>query len=130
MVNATTVKGLAERLAKAEHLVADGAVFPVAGLDGYAVVRNGNGTQMYLVRFEAGHENCTCPDYKQRQQAAGLPCKHLLAAQLAEGSNPAADALARELWNAVEAGPVTMLPTKVDPALGLSVLMAPARQTA
>src|SRR5688572_5990038 len=121
MVNATTVKGLAERLAKAEQLVVDGAVFPVAGLDGYSVVRNGDGTQMYLVRFESGHEHCTCPDFKQRQQQAGLPCKHILAAQLADGGNPAADALARELWDAVEAGPAETF--KVDPALGLSVLM-------
>lgn len=88
MVTAKTVKSLAERLAKAEALVAEGAVLPVAGLSGYAVVRNGSGDQMYLVRFEQSHENCTCPDYQQRQKQAGLPCKHILAAQLALGSNP------------------------------------------
>src|SRR4051794_9364249 len=87
MVTAKTVKGLAERLAKAGALVEAGAVFPVAGLDGYAVVCNGDGTQMYLVRFQAGHEHCTCPDYGQRQQTAGLPCKHLLAAELALGGD-------------------------------------------
>ncbi len=85
MVTAKDVKGLAERLTKAEALAAAGAVFPVAGLEGYAVVRNGDGTQMYLVRFDAGHEHCTCPDFTQRQQAAGLPCKHILAAELAAG---------------------------------------------
>src|SRR4029079_8523510 len=88
MVTAKTVKGLADRLAKAEQLVADGAVFPIAGCTGYAVVRNGDGTQMYLVRIDTGHENCTCPDFKERQGAAGLLCKHLMAAQLALGSNP------------------------------------------
>lgn len=83
MVTAKTVKGLAERLERAEQLVAEGAVFPVAGLTGYAVVRNGDGTQMYLVRHEAGHEHCTCPDFQQRQQVQGLPCKHVMASQLA-----------------------------------------------
>jgi hypothetical protein len=88
MVTAKTVKGLAERLAKAEALVADGAVYPVAGLAGYAVVKNGSGDSMYFVRFDAGHERCTCPDYQNRQGAAGLPCKHILAAELALGSTP------------------------------------------
>lgn len=89
MVTAKTVKGLAERLERAEQLVAEGAVFPVAGLTGYAVVRNGDGTQMYLVRHEAGHEHCTCQDFQQRQQVVGLPCKHILAAQIAaEGPAP------------------------------------------
>ena len=83
MVTAATVKGLAERLAKAEQLVASGAVYPVAGLDGYAVVKNGDGSQMYLVRTDAEHEHCTCPDFTARQEAQGLPCKHLMAAQLA-----------------------------------------------
>jgi hypothetical protein len=124
MVNAVTVKGLAARLEKAEQLVTDGAVFPVAGLDGYSVVRNGDGTQMYLVRFEAGHEHCTCPDFKQRQQVAGLPCKHIMAAELADGVTPAAT-LHRELWD--EALPEPVETFKVDPALGLSVLLAPAK---
>jgi hypothetical protein len=88
MVTAKTVKGLAERLAKAEQLVAEGAVFPVAGLAGYAVVRNGDGSQFYMVEYAAGHERCTCPDFQQRQRAAGLPCKHILAAGLALGGNP------------------------------------------
>lgn len=85
MVSATMVRGLAARLAKAEELVASGAVFPVAGLAGYAVVRNGSGDSMYLVRFDAGHEHCTCPDYQQRQKGAGLPCKHIMAAELLAG---------------------------------------------
>jgi predicted nucleic acid-binding Zn finger protein len=88
MVTIKQAQGIAERLAKAEQLVAEGAVLPVAGLSGYAVVRNGDGSSMYLVRFEQSHEHCTCPDFQQRQKAAGLPCKHLLAAQLALGSNP------------------------------------------
>lgn len=98
MVTAQTVKSLAERLAKAEQLVADGAVFPVAGLEGYTVVRNGGGDSMYLVRHEAGHENCTCPDFTGRQEAKGLPCKHLMAAQLVaeEGTKAAVKVVDRE----------------------------------
>jgi hypothetical protein len=49
MGNAHDARKLAARLAKAEALIRDGAVFPVVGLAGYAVVRNGDGTQMYLV---------------------------------------------------------------------------------
>jgi hypothetical protein len=84
MVNVHQVKTLAARPAKAEALVRDGVVFPVAGLDGYAVVRNGHGTQMYLVRHAADHEHCTCPDFQHRQG------KHILAAQIAAGSAPQA----------------------------------------
>jgi len=115
MVTAKTVKGLADRLAKAEALVTDGAVFPVAGCDGYAVVRNGDGTQMYLVRFAAGHENCTCPDFKNRQGVAGLPCKHILAAELALGNTPQPPTPA-----------VSVDPIKIETARKLGV-MAPAR---
>jgi hypothetical protein len=55
MVTAHGVRKLAERLAKAEALVRDDAVFPVAGLDGYAVVRSGDGTSRCLVQSDAGH---------------------------------------------------------------------------
>ncbi len=115
MVTAKTVKGLADRLAKAEALVADSAVFLVAGCAGYAVVKNGDGTQMYLVRFETGHEHCSCPDFKQCQGAAGLPCKHIMAAELALGSNPQ---------------PPAAPATRPDPAIGLSVIMAPRKAAA
>jgi len=55
---------------------------------GYAVVRNGDGTQMYLVPHETGHEQCTCPDFQHRQGRAQQPCKHLLVlvAQITAGS--------------------------------------------
>ncbi len=86
MVTVTEVRKLAERLSKAEALVQAGAVFPVSGLPGYAVVRNGDGTQMYLVRFETGKEHCTCPDFQHRQGKAGQPCKHLMAAELGAAS--------------------------------------------
>lgn len=92
MVTAQTVKGLAVRLEKAQALVDAGVVFPVSGIDGYAVVRNGDGTQMYLVEHAEGRERCTCPDFQQRQKAVGLPCKHVLAAQLALGDRPQAPA--------------------------------------
>ena len=90
MVTVMEVRKLAERLAKAEALVEAGAVFPVSGLAGYAVVRNGDGMQMYLVRFEAGREHCTCPDFEHRQGTAGQPCKHIMAAQLAAEATPKA----------------------------------------
>ena len=72
MVTVNEVRKLAERLSKVEALVEVGAFFPAVGLPGYAVVRN-DGTQMYLVRFEAGREHCTCPDlakdhYPDRQR--------------------------------------------------------------
>ena len=87
MVNANEIRKLAEPLAKAEQLVASGAVYAVAGLSGYAVVRNGDGTQMYLVRFEAGHEHCTCPEWEHRQSKVNAPCKHIPAAQLRAASD-------------------------------------------
>ena len=86
MVSASEIRKLAERLAKAEALVQSGAVFPVSGLLGYAVVRNGDGNSMYLVRFETGKEHCTCPDFEHRQGKAGQPCKHILAASLGASS--------------------------------------------
>lgn len=95
MITTREIRSLAQRLAKAEQLVAEGAVFPVAGLAGYAVVRNGDGNSMYLVRFDAGSESCTCPDFQQRQKALGQPCKHILAGAMnseraAGESSPAA----------------------------------------
>ncbi len=82
MVTVNEVRKLAERLSKVEALVEVGAFFPAVGLPGYAVVRNGDGSQMYLVRFEAGCEHCTCPDFQHRQGKARQPCKHILAADL------------------------------------------------
>lgn len=102
MLNATAIKGLAGRLEKAQELVDAGAVFPVAGLEGYAVVQNGDGTQMYMVEHCAGRERCTCPDFQHRQKASGLPCKHILAAQIAFGhcsEQNEADAPAKEIDN-------------------------------
>ena len=81
MVTVNEIRKLAERLRKAEALVEIGAVFPVVGLPGYAVVRN-DGSQMYLVRFEAGREHCTCPDFQHRQGKTRQPCKHITAADL------------------------------------------------
>jgi hypothetical protein len=87
MVNAKQIKQLAERLAKAEALVAAGAVFPVAGLSGYGVVRNGDGSQMYLVCYDAGKEHCTCKEFEHRQGKVNAPCKHILAAQIGAASD-------------------------------------------
>ena len=72
MVSASEIRKLAERLAKTEALVEGGAVFPVAGLDGYAVIRNGDGTQMYLVRHETGKERCACTDWEHHQAKSTL----------------------------------------------------------
>lgn len=82
MLTAATIKSLAQRLEKAEALVAAAAVTPVAGCDGLYVVTNGDGTQVYLARLEIGRESCSCEDFQRRQGPAGQPCKHLLASQL------------------------------------------------
>ena len=82
MVTVNEVRKLAERLSKVEALVEVGAFFPAVGLPGYAVVRNGDGSQMYLVRFEAGCEHCTWPNFHHRQGKAGQPCKYITAADL------------------------------------------------
>jgi SWIM zinc finger len=87
-VTAQEVKQLAARLAKAEALVQDGAVFPVTGLPDYAVVKNGDGTQMYLAQQTIGHEHCSCPDFQHRQGKQGHPCKYILAAEIAAGTTP------------------------------------------
>lgn len=84
-MTAKTVKAMAQRLEKAEALVREGAVYAISGRDGGFVVRNGDGTQMYGVSLREGRESCSCPDFEQRQRDAGLPCKHLLAAQLFKG---------------------------------------------
>ena len=76
MLTAREIKSLAERVAKAEALVASGAVFPVVGMADYYVVRNGDGNSMYLVHVKADEVCCSCPDYQQRQKAAGQACKH------------------------------------------------------
>jgi hypothetical protein len=55
------------------------------------VVRNGDGTQMYLVRYQGGHEHCTCPDFQQRQGKCEQPGKHILAAQVAAGTAQSPD---------------------------------------
>ena len=46
------------------------------------VVRNGDGTQHYLVSTRTGSRRCTCPDYQHHGQPLGLPCKHIMAAQI------------------------------------------------
>ena len=88
-------------MSKAEQLVADGAVFPVARLPGYAVLRNGDATQMYLVRFEEGKESCTCPDFQHRQSKAGQPCKHILAATIGTTGEAAPEPASRNRGRAV-----------------------------
>ena len=130
MVTAQTVKGLAQRLEKAQALVDDGAVFAVAGVAGYAVVRNGDGSQMYLVEYAVGRERCSCPDYQQRQKTAGLPCKHIIAAQLALGGGPQAPAPAAvPVADPVEADdPEWMRQGRPDPAVGVAILTGQAEK--
>ncbi len=115
MLTAKTVRGLADRLAKAEALVAAGAVSAVENLDGYYVVLNGDGTKHYLVRIDAGHEHCTCPDFTERQGPAGLPCKHLLSAQIVA---------ATPKTRPVEEPVTTPAPTPIDGKLALARLQA------
>ena len=132
MVTAQTVKGLAQRLEKAQVLVDDGAVFAVAGVAGYAVVRNGDGSQMYLVEYGAGRERCSCPDYQQRQKMAGLPCKHIIAAQLALGDRPQASAPAAVPVEdpATADDPEWMRQGRPDPAVGIAILTGQPRRAA
>ena len=83
MLQAKEVKGLAERLQRAEALVAAGAVHEVAGLAGYYTVVNGDGTQHYLVHLkEDGEACCSCRDYQDRQSKVGQACKHIFGAEL------------------------------------------------
>lgn len=94
MVSVVEIRSLAERLAKAEALVAARAVYPVAGLEeGYYVVQNGGGDQFYLVRLkDDGGASCSCPDFTQRQGKVEQPCKHILAAELVTLAPPPATA--------------------------------------
>ena len=82
MLTISQVRGLASRLERAQAIADAGAVQPVAGLPDTYVVRNGDGTQHYLVDVEPGKEHCTCPDYQHHGQPLGLPCKHIMAAQI------------------------------------------------
>ncbi len=82
MVTASVIRGLARRLEKAEFLVADGAVDPIDGCDGYFAVKNGDGAQVYLVNTTDGREKCSCPDFTEWQGPVGLTCKHQLAVEV------------------------------------------------
>jgi putative transposase len=42
---------------------------------------------MCLVRHEAYHEHCTCPNWEHRQCNVNAPCKHIPAAQLRAASD-------------------------------------------
>ncbi len=107
VITARQARGLAQRLERAEAIVAAGAVRPVAGVEGFYAVEASDGSSVYLVEARDGRERCSCPDAQQRQQAAGLPCKHQLAVDLY-----------RE--RASERQPVPA--NRPDPALGLAVL--------
>ena len=80
MLTISQVRGLASRLERAQAIADAGAVQPIAGSPDTWVVRNGDGTQFYLVCTEPERESCTCPDYQHH--ALGLPCKHIMAAQI------------------------------------------------
>ena len=63
MLTISQTRGLADRLERAQAIADAGAVQPIAGLPDTYVVRNGDGTQHYLVDIEPERESCTCPDY-------------------------------------------------------------------
>ena len=84
MLTISQVRGLASRLERAQTIADAGAVQKISGLPNDYVVRNGDGTQYYLVTIEPDCERCTCPDYQQRGKPLGLPCKHILAAQIVD----------------------------------------------
>ena len=79
MMTTQQIKGLAERYQKAVELVEQGKVAPVYGQDGVYCVLNGEG-YAYLVNL--AQESCTCLDHQYRAKKLGIPCKHLIAAQL------------------------------------------------
>ena len=79
MMTTQQIKGLAERYQRAVELVEQGRVAPVYGQDGVYCVINGQGVA-YLVNL--ADESCTCPDFQHRAKRLGIPCKHLIAAQL------------------------------------------------
>ena len=82
MLQAKEVKALAERLARAEALVAAGAVKPITGLPEHFAVVNGSGDSLYLVHLRAdGTACCSCPDYVERQSKVDQPCKHILSSE-------------------------------------------------
>lgn len=82
MLTISQTRGIADRLARAQIIADAGAVQPIAGSPGTWVVRNGDGTQHYLVSTEPERESCTCPDYQHHGKPLGLPCKHIMAAQI------------------------------------------------
>jgi SWIM zinc finger len=69
------------RLAAARALVASGAVTPH---DGGASVGRGDGA--HRVTFAAPYDVCTCPWWGRHRGTRG-PCKHVLAARMAERTN-------------------------------------------
>lgn len=77
MMTARTIEGLYRRLERARELVANGAVYPVAGMDGLYVVRHGDGNAYYLVTPQS---SCSCPDFEKHD--GKIPCKHMLAVEL------------------------------------------------
>ena len=82
VITAQQARGLAQRLAKAEALVAAGSVHPVAGMDGLFAVTASDGASVHLVDTRPGRERCACADYQHRQGTAGMSCKHQLACDL------------------------------------------------
>lgn len=88
MVDAATVKALADRLAKAEALVAAGKVHAISGLEGYYAVESSTGAGMYLVHLTADGACCSCPDFKIRGKERGEACKHIFGAQLVAATPP------------------------------------------
>ena len=82
MLTISQTRGLASRLERAQTIADAGAVQPIAGSPDTWVVRNGDGTQHYLVSTEPDRERCTCPDFQHHGKPLGLPCKHIMAAQI------------------------------------------------
>lgn len=94
MLTLKDVQGLADRLKRAEWIAAAKLVSGTVSTSGYVDVWNAGGTGTYLVCVALGNESCSCPDFQQRQKDAGLPCKHMLAVQIANATLaliPAAD---------------------------------------
>ena len=82
MVDAMQVRQMAERLAKAEQLVAAGKVHTISGLDGYYAVESSTGAAYYLVHLKSDGACCSCPDWAHHGKETDSACKHIFGAQL------------------------------------------------
>jgi predicted nucleic acid-binding Zn finger protein len=81
MVTAKQAKAISERYAKAVELVEQGKVYPLHRRPNEYVVLNGRG-EAYWVQLAGAETHCDCEDFRYRAAKLGVPCKHVIAAEL------------------------------------------------